>query len=107
MATTLLTLTSLADHPRVQEARSALALAKEEFSRVEERTDATQNELTRLEQAAADGNRDDKRLRAAREATMYWQGELRIASLRWTAAKHEAEVIERDAADEWAQQLNE
>jgi hypothetical protein len=105
--TTLLTLQSLAEHPRVQEVRRSLASSQEEFARVEAQADAAQEELTRMEQAAADGNRDDKRLRAAREQASHWQGELRIASLRWTAARQNAEAIERDAADEWLQQLQE
>ncbi len=96
----LTALADIADSPRVRDAQRALAEAERRQTDSETKCVAAENELDHLERAAAAGNRDDKRLKAAREQVVHWQGELRIAAHGVVNARAIAETTYREVCIE-------
>lgn len=96
----LTALNDIADHPRVQTARRELTAAEKEQNDTETRCVTAEAELRAAEEAAASGNRDERRLRTAREQAMHWQGEMRIVAHRVVLCRQRAEEAYRAACVE-------
>ena len=78
----LLSLASFDDHPRLVQARQALADARDALTAAAAKRDSADADAAAAESDAAVGRRDDKRLRTTREHAAHWQSEARIAERR-------------------------
>jgi hypothetical protein len=78
----LLTLASVDDHPVMQEQHRILTDALDQQSQADAKHAKADADLAALEDAAANGHRDEKRLQRAREAVHECHAEQRIAARR-------------------------
>jgi hypothetical protein len=86
----LLALSSLDQHPQVKAAHERVAAAQRTLNKVERRYADAREERHRAESAAAEGQRDDKRLRRAQEELDTAVSEVRIATLTLERARDAA-----------------
>lgn len=86
----LLRLGSLDGHPRVRAAHERVAATQRTFDGAERRHTEAQAERHAAESAAADGQRDDRRIRRAQEQLDAAASELRIAGLALDRAREAA-----------------
>jgi hypothetical protein len=100
-----LTLESLGHHPAQKNARAAFAEAQRQCAAASEMVAAAERDLADAEASASDGNRDDKRLRAARERVTQANDEHRIAQRRVASAQAHSEETLRRVADEVHQHM--
>lgn len=83
----LRTLTNISEHPRLRQTGEHLDAATREHDAIATRHLAAKEELANAEQAAADGRRDEKRLRTAREALLFMESEAAIVRRRLATAQ--------------------
>jgi hypothetical protein len=98
-------LANVEEHPQVRHAGDAMDAAARELRDVVTRCEAARAELAAAEQAAADGRRDDKRLRAARDAVQQLESEESIAGRRVATAERAYKDTLRDTCLELEREL--
>ena len=83
----VIALPRLADHPVLRATASRVTETRTALRDLDDRRNAARAELNAAEDAAADGHRDDERLRRARAAIEAGDSDLRIADLAVTRAE--------------------